>query len=204
MAPCGSSSADEHVGWPELGDPPRWGPSWATGSIASGDTRPSNDGPSRAPATTSPMTGGWPWANALPRRRPAMTAESAAGREKACRWLCRRQRPAGAGAVRFRRRSNQEERCDRGRQHAGVGGDDEQAGRRVGVNMIDATAPVGHTCVPLRHTGCLLLSLPSAFLRHLGPQLVHQRPQDVHLSSNTSLMASVTVLQVRVFSHVGG
>lgn len=48
--------------------------------MASGDTAPRRDGPSRIPATTSPMTGGWPtYRNARPRTNPSpITAASVA------------------------------------------------------------------------------------------------------------------------------
>ena len=64
--------------WPAFSSSPtrnmyRMTPSWAIdpevrgrvrrqagSAIASGDSRPSSDGPSRMPATTSPITGGWP------------------------------------------------------------------------------------------------------------------------------------------------
>src|SRR5262249_4682827 len=53
-----------------------------------GATRPSREGPSRMPATTSPMTGGWPIrTKRTPRARPRATTTASARRTSSSRAL---------------------------------------------------------------------------------------------------------------------
>jgi hypothetical protein len=85
---------------------PRYGAteSGSRNSRAAGASQPSSDGPRTMPATTSPMTGGWPsQAKPRPSSRPATITAASASRtcSSASSWLLRWPgvRPGTSGAA---------------------------------------------------------------------------------------------------------